>query len=545
MPTIEISKSDLLELIGKKLSEKELEDALELAKSGIDSEEGDVLKIEVGDVNRPDLWSTEGLARELKLRLGIEKKEYGAKTSGYELKVDSKVKKARPFIACAVVKNLNFNDSAIKSIIQLQEKLCESFGLKRKEAAIGVYDFDKIKWPVTYTTFVPTKLRFKPLGMAQEMDLKEILQQHEKGIQYAGLLEHLKEYPILIDAAKNVLSMPPVINSEHSGKVTEETKNVFVEATGFSERFVVPALNIIICALADRGGTIESVSISDGKKRVTPDLKRKEGEVNIDEANSILGLNLIPRQISSLLEKAGFETKQSGKKMSVTYPAYRQDILESRDVIEDLAISYGYSNFTPIAPEVCTIGKFSEETELREKAAGLMCGLQVQEIATFTLTNKDELFKKMKMKQKEVLEIANPVSATYSSIRSWLLPSLLEFLSKNKDEDYPQKIFEIGKCVEIDNGEAIEKFKLVFAFSEKKAGFTETRQALEWLAAGLKIEIKIAPCEHESFIPGRVGKIIVDGKEKGILGEVSPAVLAEWGLNMPVAGFELDLTELA
>jgi len=544
MPTIEISKSDLLELIGKKLGDKELEEALELAKSGIDSAEGDLLKIEVGDVNRPDLWSAEGLARELKLRLGIEKKEYEAKSSGCELKVDSKVKKARPFIACAVVKNLNLNDSAIKSIIQLQEKLCESFGLKRKEVAIGVYDFEKIKWPITYTTFIPSKLSFVPLGASQELTLKEILQQHEKGIQYAGLLEHLKEYPVLIDAEKRVLSMPPIINSEHSGKVTEETKNVFVEATGFSERFVIPALNIIICALADRGGTMESVSITDGKKRVTPDLKRKGAEVNIDEANNILGLNLIPRQISSLLEKAGFETKQSGKKLSVTYPAYRQDILDSRDVIEDIAISYGYGNFLPIVPEVFTIGKFSEETELREKVSGLITGLGVQEIATFTLTNRDELFKKMKMKAKEALEIANPVSATYSSVRSWLLPSLLEFLSKNKDEDYPQKIFEIGKCIEIINGEADDKLKLAFATAEKKAGFTETRQMLEWLAASLGIEIKIVPCEHESFIAGRVGKIIVHGREAGILGEISPAVLSEWNISMPVAGFELDLTEL-
>lgn len=545
MPTIEISAKDLCSLIGKRLSMAELEEMLYWAKSTIEGAEGDALKIEVGDINRPDLWSTEGIAREIKTRLEKKSPKYKVNKSVYKVKVESKVKKARPLIVCAVVKGLNLSEEAIKQLIQLQEKLCESFGRKREEAALGIYDFDKLHWPVRYTTTKPDAIKFVPLDMSEALTPKQILQKHEKGRLYGHLINKFKEYPLLIDAANNVLSMPPIINSEYSGKVTTKTKNVFVEVTGLSPRFIVPVLNIMTTALAMRGGVIYEVAIADKKKAATPDLKEGEVKIEIEEINKTLGLELSNKQIMELLAKSGFDAELKGKSILARYPAYRQDILDSRDVIEDAAISYGYARLEPELPVVPGIGKASEESAIEEKIANVLCGLEAQEIATFTLTNKEKLFKLMQQKDStEVIEIANPVSATYSCLRSWLLPSLIEFLSKNKDAEYPQKIFEVGKCILIEKNKAKDILKLAFALADSKANFTQVKQILDYFLGSIGVQYKIKKIKDDSFIEGRAGSILIGGKEVGIIGEMHPGMLQNWKLTMPVAAFEVDLTKI-
>jgi len=544
MPIIEISKKDLYSLTGKKLSDAELREAMPFAKASVESIEDDAMKVEVGDVNRPDLWSTEGIAREIKTRLKKKIPLYTVNKSDYEVKVESKVKSVRPLIVCAVVKGFNLSDEAIKQIIQLQEKLCESFGRKREEAALGIYDFDKLHWPVRYTTTKPDAIKFVPLDMSEALTPRRILQKHEKGRLYGHLIANFEEFPLLIDAANNVLSMPPIINSEYSGKVTTKTKNVFIEVTGLSSRFIVPVLNVMVSALAARGGAIYSVTITDKKKIATPNLKEEDIKINIEEINKTLGLELSNKQIIELLTKSGFDTKLKGKDILVRYPAYRQDILDTRDIIEDIAISYGYSKLKPELPAVASIGKSSEESILKEKIANILCGLEAQEIATFTLTNKEKLFKLMQQKESAVIEIANPVSATYFCLRSWLLPSLIEFLSKNKDVEYPQKIFEIGECTLIEKNKAKNALKIAFALADSKANFTQVKQILDYFLSNIRIRYGIKKAEHSSFIKGRTGEIIIKGKEAGIIGEVHPTILENWKLTMPVAAFELDLTKI-
>jgi len=544
MPIIEISKKDLCSLVGKKLSDAELREAMSFAKASVESAEGDTIKVEVGDVNRPDLWSTEGIARDIKTRLKKKVPPYKVNKSSYKVKVETKVKKVRPLIVCAVVKGLRLGDEAIKQIIQLQEKLCESFGRKREEAALGIYDFDKLRWPIQYTTTKPDAIKFVPLDMAEALTPKQILQRHEKGRLYGHLIAKFKEYPLLIDAAQNVLSMPPIINSEYSGKVTEKTKNVFIEVTGLSFRFIVPVLNIMTTALATRGGKIYAVGIADKKKIITPDLKAKEIKVSKEEINKMLGLELSNKQIIDLLVKSGFDAKLEGKSIIARYPAYRQDILDTRDIIEDIAISYGYHKLKPELPVVPSLGKASEESIIKEKITNILCGLGAQEIATFTLTNKEKLFRLMEQKATEVVEIANPVSATYSCLRSWLLPSLMEFLSKNKDVEYPQKIFEVGNCTLVEKNKAKNTIKLSFAFADNKVSFTQVKQILDYFLSSIGVQYKIKKAEHASFIKGRVGNILVKGKEVGIIGETHPAVLENWKLTMPIAAFELDLTKI-
>jgi phenylalanyl-tRNA synthetase beta chain len=541
MPIIEISAIDLKRLVGK-LDFEEIEKYSKLEIS--ESENSDILNVEVKDSNRPDLLSTEGIARELKGILGKERGlvKYETKNSNFIL--NNEGVKARPEIACAVIKNIKLDDFAIKQIIQLQEKLCDGFGRKRKEAAIGVYDFDKIKWPVIYKSVKPDGIKFTPLDMAEALTPRQILIKHEKGREYAKLLENESEYPLVIDSANEVLSMPPIINSNYSGKVSGQTKNLFVEVTGFDKDKIMMALNIILAALADRKGEVYSVSVNAKNKFVSPEFKTKIKKFSVDDVNKRLGLSLTGKEISNLIERARYNAKMKGNEIEAEVPFYRADILHPVDVIEDIAIAYGYENISPEDMKIFTTGKTLDETKTANKIADIMIGLGFQELVTLNFSNKNDLFKKMNQKETEVIEIENPVSLSYSCLRNWLIPSLMNVLSQNTTKTYSQQIFEVGNVVEKSSGEVASETmqKLAIASSDTKVNFTNMKQVLFYLMQNLKIEFEIRESNHESFIAGRQAEIIINKKKAGIFGEVNPKVLVSWGIEMPTVALELDLT---
>ncbi|MCD6434117.1 MAG: phenylalanine--tRNA ligase subunit beta, partial [Candidatus Diapherotrites archaeon] len=295
MPTIEASKKDLERLIGKKLNKRELEEMLMYAKAELDEIRGDMLKIDVKDTNRPDLWSIEGIAREIKGRLnkrGLPKYKVGR--SKLKIFVDKKVFRIRPYIAACIVKDIKVSEKLLVQIIQLQEKVAQTYGRKRKEAAIGIYDFGKLQAPLYYTAFKPKEKSFIPLDYKVEMTLDEILREHPKGKEYGFLLEGFERYPILMDCRGVVASMPPIINSQITGKVTEKTKIMLVEVTGYNWETVSTALNVMVTALAERGAKLESVEIvfPNNEKKITPELKPRKAKLRLEKLNELSGLNL-------------------------------------------------------------------------------------------------------------------------------------------------------------------------------------------------------------------------------------------------------------
>ncbi len=547
MPTIEVSFKDLCNLIGKKLSLKEFESVVGYAKGEIDSVNGDTIKIDIKDSNRPDLWSAEGIAREIRGRITKDKglPKYKVKKSKVKVRVDKKVKKVRPLTVCAVVRNLKINENVLSQLIQLQEKICNTFGRNRKEVALGVYDLKKIKPPIKYTTVKPDGIKFIPLDFKEELTPREILEKHPKGKEFGYLLKGFKEYPIFIDSANEVLSIPPIINSEYSGKVTKKTKEVFIECSGFNFKFLLPALNVIVCALAERKARIESVEvIYPDKKIITPDLKPKKGWVEQDYINKVSGLSLSLKEICNLLQMARYETKVKGKRVEVLYPAYRQDIMHPRDIVEDVLISYGFNRIKPEYPKLATFGKGNEKEEFCNRVAEIMVGLGLQEILSYNLTNKENLFKKMNLEEEEVVEIENPISSTWSVFRNWLIPSLLEFLSSNKHVEYPQSIFEVGNVVLIDETKETktrDEKRLACAIANTKVSYEDISSLVDAFFSALGLRYKLKRTEHKSFIQGRVAEIIFKGKKIGIVGEIHPLVLENWKLEVPVVSFEINL----
>ena len=551
MPTIDISLKDLNSLVKKELTQKRLEEeAALLVKGEIDKVEGDKITITCADSNRPDLWSTEGIARALRPYYTEEKwlQKYTVLPSNVYLHVDRTVDDIRPFIAAAVLENVAITENLLLQMIQLQEKVCMTFGRKRKTVAIGLYDFDKMTPPLTYKAVKPTECSFIPLDFKKEMTLKDILKTHHKGIEYGHLLEGLDKYPIIVDSKGVIASMPPIINSQATGKVSEDTKNLFVEVTGTSREEVHVALTIMVAALADRGGTIKSVTIDYGEKKfITPNFTPKRIKVKFTDIERIAGMKLSLKELKKYLGRYGYDVKKAKDGLELEYATWRQDILHPIDVIEDLLISYGYNYIEPLVPAIATVGSVDELEAFCEPIRNVLVGFGGQELLNFTLTNKETLFTKMNLQEFPLVEIANPVSLKWTHIRNWVLPSVLEFLEKNTMQEYPQQVYELGDAVVIDEkAETRTKTikRLAWVLAEKDANFTKAKQILDYVLTGLGLSYEILDTEHNSFISGRCGRVVVNGIEVAYIGEMHPQVLTNFKMGFPVCAFEINISEI-
>ncbi len=551
MPTIDISLKDLNHLIGKEVTRENFEaEAILWIKGEIDGEDGDILKIDCKESNRPDLWSTEGMARVLSPFYTKERgiRKYETEPSDVYIHVDRTVDNVRPFITCAIVENITVTEDILKQLIQLQEKVSMTFGRKRKTVGLGIYDFKKITPPLSYKAFKATELKYIPLGFKKEMTLKEVLEKHPKGIEYAHLLNGHERYPIIIDKNNVVASMPPITNSETTGKVSENTKTLFVEVTGMNLEDCKVALNVMVCALADRGGKIKTVTIDYGKEKiVTPNFTPKRIKVKFEDIERITGLKLSLKDLKELLERFCYNVKKAKDCLKVEYPSFRQDILHPVDVIEDILISYGFNKIEPLIPNIATRGELSEFELYCESVRNTLPGLGAQELLNFTLTNKDVLFTKMNAEEFGYVEIANPVSSKWSCIRNSVLPTLMEFLENNKTVEYPQQIYELGEIVIIDEKSetGTQTIKhLSWALAEKEANFTKAKQVADFILSGLNIPYEMLEEENSSFISGRCAKILINGKKYGVIGEINPQVLKNFSLEFPVCAFEINISAL-
>lgn len=547
--------SDIESLLGMALPRdyEELNEVFSFVKGEVTRFEGDELSIEIKDSNRPDLWSAEGISRALKgfMGLGKPRKYRITGCSGVMVFVDPRLENIRPYIGCSIVRSVTLSDIAIKGLMHLQDKLDGSYGRGRKKTSIGLYDFDLINPPIHYSVSGPYETAFTPLGSNENLTLSEILEKHPKGIQYGHIVKPFEVWPILKDSKGSVLSFPPIINSNDLGRVTESTSNILVEVTGTSLKTVVDVLEIMVAALADRGGSIESVTIKypyQGlRDKVTPRMEDETWTLEDGYINEVLGLDLDPDTIVDLLGRAGFEAYRKDGVTWVRTPCYRKDIIHPIDIVEDVAIAYGYNLIVPEWPRHQTFGALTRETEFYDKVRELLIGLGFQEILTFTLSNQEKLFGKMRLKVQPVIEVENPKMATFTCLRNWLIPSLIEFLSHNTHVEYPQRIFEVGDCAEPDTAyenRSRERKSLAAAIAHPNACYTEIRSILDSTLLNLKLNYQVKAWGHPSFIDGRVAEVLFENKSLGFLGEIHPEVLENWGLEVPVSALEMDLSTL-
>ena len=539
MPVITFKYEDLTGLIGKKVDKNALLQKIPMIGAEIDKVEGESISVEFFP-DRPDLLSVEGLARAMRSFLGIEKgmKKYDVAPPSISLEIDDSVNEVRPFVSAAVVRDVRMSEDFIVSMMELQEKLHFSIGKDRKKMAIGLHNFDAVTPPFTYRAVKPDEISFVPLGETVEMNLDEILQKHDKGIKYAHLVEKFDKYPVIIDSNKHVLSFPPIINGELTA-VDLFTENLFVDVTGTDVNAVNSALNIITTAIAERGGKLEMVKVIGNEARNTPDLSPSHVKVDLDYASKILGFD-IKKHAADALEKMGFDARVKGKVIEVDIPAWRVDILHPIDIVEDMAIGYGYDKISPELPKSMTFGSSLSSNKIHET----MIGLGFNEVLTISLSNEEEQFEKMNLKPREVVSIENPISSKHSCIRVSLLPSLMEILSKNRHNELPQMIYEVGEIVEIIDGVPLNKTMVSGVKIDAKTGFTECKSIVEALLRNMGIKADIEEKKSGAFIDGRCASLLKDEKPIGYFGEVHPSVISNFELEYPVIAFEIYADEL-
>ena len=494
--------------------------------------------------NRPDMLSYHGFKRAflgfLGKKTGLRNYKINSSEKDYKVIVESSLKNIRPYTTCAIIKGLKLNDNKIKEIIEIQEKLHLTIGRKRKKVAIGIYPLEKIKLPITFKALEPDKIKFTPLESDKEMSGLEILQQHSAGREYAHLLKGKEKFPIFIDSNKNILSMPPIINSKFTGKITEKTRDVFVECSGYDFEILKKCLNILVVSLADMGGKIYQMEIKfKGQKEITPEFKSEKLKISLENTNKLLGLNLNEKQLKQFIEKMGYEYNKG----TVKIPAWRADILHEVDLIEDVAIAYGYENFIPEIPKISTIGSENKKEIIKRKISDIFIGLNMLEISNYHLTNKNHQFKNMGSKEKDFIEV-DESKTDYTILRKDLTHYLLKILSENTDSEYPQKIFEIGTVFNNKDSEINETENLSVTISP--GNFTDVKQILEYFSRIINVKLKIEnPKENpEYFIDGRVTEIFLENEKIGFLGEIHPRILKKWKIKMPVALFEINLEEI-
>ncbi|MDH5727055.1 MAG: phenylalanine--tRNA ligase subunit beta, partial [Nitrospira sp.] len=402
----------------------------------------------------------------------------------------------------------------------------------------------------------PDEARFTPLGMETVMTLSEILMVHPKGLEYGAILAGTGRLPILRDAANQPLSFPPIINSREIGEVQVGDDQLFVEVTGTDLPMVVLTLNIFASNLADRGATIEPIEVqyprstSLGKRVTTPLDLGKSKTIQIQKVEQALGQELGVHTVARALETYGYEVSAGKGSVKAKLPPYRQDLMHMMDVVEDVAMSLGYAEFTPVMPAQFTVGGLSDIEHMSDRARELMVGLGFQEIISNILGSPDSYSGRMRLEATEwgrMVEVDNVMSLSFSCLRQWILPSLLRVEAASSRAFYPHRLFEAGDVAIPDAAKELgsrTETILGAVIAHAAAHFSEIHSCLDVLCYYLGKEYSLETVQHPSFLEGRAGRIIVAGRPVGVIGELHPEVLERWQIAVPVVAFDLNLSQL-
>ncbi|NOQ22636.1 MAG: phenylalanine--tRNA ligase subunit beta [Candidatus Aegiribacteria sp.] len=551
MPKIEVSRQDLFsQACIDDPGDEKLADILSLVKGEIDSSEGDCLKLELNDTNRPDLWCVEGVARAIRCwNAGAQRHLEELPEPDMEIFVDSGLEKVRPYVAAFAACGWAPGQKELDALIDVQEKLAASFGKNRKTAGAGFYRLDDIEFPVRYRAASP-ETSFIPLGFEKEMTLSEILEETETGRTYAHLLEGKDLWPLLEDIGGNVLSFPPVLNSQTTGRVSAGDSRLFCEVTGTEWETVQLSATILACNLQDRGAEIFPIRINypepyPVKTVVTPILFSDLMTASMESIREVLGAPISPESVQKALQRMDYASVEFDR-IGITgiMPPYRRDGIHAVDMIEDIVISLGLSSFEPLLPEQFTLGKCAPIEDLADAARILLAGAGCEEILRPVLTSRAKI-KDATRTPNNPVSIANPMTAEYGVVRNTLLPGLLEVESTSAHAAYPHRIFETGEVLTVgEDGNCRTEILLACLVCGNKADFGDAHSIIGSLCHSRAIGLSLADADDDRFIPGRCAVITIDGRDSGVIGELHPAVLDNWGISRPASAFEIALSAL-
>ena len=541
MPVVELSYSRLQKLIGN-VTKKQISDSLPFLGLDIESEEKDNVRIEYSP-NRPDYSTDFGIALGMQGLLGVKTGAVKLKVKNskqYSIKVDSSISKIRPFVTGIVAKNGRIDDKTIKQLMAMQEDLHFGIGRKRKKSSIGIHDLDKISFPLSYAAVKRTH-KFIPLASDIEMTVSQILQDTDVGKQYGFLLENSKDVPIIEDSNKKTVSLPPVINAAVT-TVTTKTKNLFVEITGINKEDAEDMLSVVATILQSAGFSLESVNIN-GAKNSTAKLKERKISIRPNLVNQILGLDLSSSKIISSLKKSRLDATIKRETIICVIPPYRFDIFGEMDLVEEVALGYGIDKLQPLLSPSQTIGQ-TNPISLKLKSLGqIMVGLGYAEALNSSLSSKRILYDMTDRESQKIISVLDSKSMEHTILRDAIFPGLLENLSRNIHESYPQKLFETGTVFTMGSPIS-EKTHFACVSAHQDASFTEIKSVLQsCLKIGFSIDVSTKTLNHPSFEKGRCASILLNQKEIGVIGEISTKIKDEYKIRIPVVCFEISLSD--
>ncbi len=510
---------------------------------GLDLEDVQIDQVKVEyNPNRLDLGIITGLAKAFKGITGQETGliKYDVRRDGYKLLVDERVEEVRPFVVSAVVKNVPMDGDTLKEVIALQEDLHETIGRRRRKVSIGIHNLDVVRFPTYYRGLRGDEARFQPLEETEEMTLSQVLEETEKGREYGHIIEGKGRYPVIMDDAGEVLSLPPIINSEYT-RIDPGTRSLFIDITGTDMKAIDDSLKILTTSLVDYGGEVWSVEVEGPYNMVCPDLSRREVRVDVATVDRLLGMKLPEEEVIRSLRASRLDGSCEDGSLLVQIPPYRVDIMHPVDIVEEVAIGYGYWMIEPELPEIYQMGERIAKKDFHSAVAKMLVGAGFEEVMNFTLSSVEEQFQRMELEAKNYIGVKQPKSLGYEILRVWIIPDLLEVLRISKKETYPQRIFEIGRTARRRDDGISEEEHLGLAVTHRGAGYTEVKSMLEVMTKLLEVEAHIVPMKHPSFISGRAGRILIDEAEVGMIGEMSPQILENHQLDHPVACLEMNL----
>ncbi len=544
MPVVELNINRIRKLVSGKTTRKQILDALPFLGLDIESEDGDEIRIEYSP-NRPDYSTDYGIATGLQGLLGIKKgiqKTIIKKKGKFAIKVDSSVTKIRPYVTGVIATNGKLDDVSIKQLMNMQEDLHFGIGRKRKKSSIGLHDADKISFPLIYST-TSREHKFVPLNSTTEHTIDEILTNTEVGQNYGSVLGDVKQVPIITDSEQNTISFPPIINSALT-TVTPNTKNILIEVTGIDKESAEDMLSVVISILQTAGFDFNELKIS-GNKNSTPQLKNRTMIYDTKFTSEILGIEMNSSNMVTCLKKCRLDASVKGKKITCTIPRYRFDIFGPMDLVEEIALGYGIANIEPKLSPSTTIGQKNDVTIKTGLISKTAIGLGFLEAMNSSLTSKKTLYDMTKRDSSKIISVLDSKSQEHTILRDSLLPSLLENLSKNIHESYPQKLFETG--VVFSKSQPInESINFAAVIAYKDTNYSEIKAIMQSiLKTNFKIESQTKTSKNqELFVEGKHADILVDEKKIGEIGEINTEILENFRIRTTVTGFEIKLSGL-
>eukprot|EP00112_Aurelia_sp_Birch-Aquarium-sp1_P008923 Seg1997.6 transcript_id=Seg1997.6/GoldUCD/mRNA.D3Y31 product="Phenylalanine-tRNA ligase beta subunit" protein_id=Seg1997.6/GoldUCD/D3Y31 len=589
MPTVGVKKEQLFKALGRSFTDEEFDElcfdyGLELdevtsEKQMISKEQGEEKAAEASDeiiykidvpANRYDLLCLEGLTRSLLVFLGkspIPQYKAVKPANHHTLQIKPETANVRPHCVSAVLRNITFTQDSYTSFIELQEKLHQNIGRKRAIVAIGLHDLDKIKGPFRFTAEPPNEIKFKALNQTKEMTATELMQLYKSDNHlkhYLHIIESEPLYPIIYDSNNVVLSMPPIINGDHS-KMSLNTKNIFIECTAtdvHKATIVLDTLVTMFSVYCKEPFVIESVDVHqpDGKTITYPKLQYRQEIVEVGKSNKAVGISISAEKAAGILTRMCLKSEviENGEKIQVTVPPTRADVIHPCDIYEDIAIAHGYNNIKEEIPPTNCIANQLPLNKLCDLVRGPIAQAGFTEALTFSLCSRDDVSEKINKKDgcKIAVHIGNPKTLEFQVARTTLLPGLLKTISSNKKMPLPLKLFEISDVVlrdnSIDVGSRNER-RFCAVYCNKTPGFEVTQGLLDRFMQMLDIKptenketnpkqgYHIRAADDSTFFPGRSAEIVVNGDIIGKIGVIHPDVLHKFELPNPCSAFEINI----